>query len=189
MGIRLQESGSEDLVGHAEIPIAFLVDRVLEPKPDGGPLDLVVRQHFEPWVKDYDAEQGSDPALWSRHCDTSAWRVISAWDGAARVGGVVLIAGVPGVDMLEDRADLALIWDLRVAPAFRGRGVGARLVEAAREWARSQACRELKVETQNINVGACQFYESQGFELRSVRCGAYPDLPNELEMLWYRSVG
>ena len=186
--IRVQEAGSEDLAQHAEIPIAFLVDRVLVPEPGGGPLDFVVKHQPEPWLKDYDTEEGGDPAHWPRRFDTSTWRVISAWSGGSRAGGLVLVADVSGLDMLEDRSDLALIWDLRVAPEFRGRGVGARLVASAVEWARSFGHRELKVETQNINVGACQFYKSQGFELRSAVRGAYRALPDELQMLWYRGV-
>ena len=91
--------------------------------------------------------------------------------------------------MLEGRRDLVLIWGLRAAPAYRGQGVGRRLVEAAIEWARSRDCTELKVETQNTNVDACRFYESHGFELRSIDPAAYPDLPGEIQMLWYRSVG
>lgn len=186
IGVRV--AGGEDLGEHVAIPIAFLVERLLRPKPGGGPLELEEERLSVPWRKDYDAEEGGDPALWPRRFDTSTWTVISAWAGAERVGGVVLIADPAGIDMLEGRNDLALIWDLRVAPAYRGRGVGSRLIAAAVAWARSNGCRELKVETQNINVGACRFYERQGFELRSVVAGAYPRLPDELQMLWYRPV-
>jgi ribosomal protein S18 acetylase RimI-like enzyme len=189
MELTLREAGCEDLEAHARIPISFVVDRVLEPVPGGGPLDLVERPHPVPWVKDYDAEVGAAPVLWPARFDTSSWRVISAWQAGERVGGLVLFADEPGLDMLDDRSDLALIWDLRVAPAARGRGLGGRLVAAAVEWARARGCRELKVETQSINVGACRLYERQGFELRSVRPAAYPELPDELRLLWYRGVG
>jgi GNAT superfamily N-acetyltransferase len=182
--IRLEERGIDDLVGHANIPIAFLVDRILAPTPDGGPLAFRVQPHPQPWWKDYDAEAGAEPALWTTRFDTSTWRVISAWHRSERVGGVVLVHDVPGVDMLEGREDLALIWDLRVTPSFRRQGVGASLIGAAVEWARSRGCPELKVETQNINVDACQFYERHGFELRSINPNAYPDLPDEVQMLW-----
>lgn len=186
--ILLREGGSEDLGEHVSIPIAFRVERVLRPRPGGGPLELIEERLSEPWWKDYDAEDGGDPALWPRRFDTSTWTVISAWAGAERLGGAVLIAHTPGIDMLEGRNDLALIWDLRVAPAHRRRGVGSRLLAAAAEWARSNGCRELKVETQNINVGACRLYERHGFELRSVVVGSYPGLSDELQLLWYRSV-
>jgi len=42
----------------------------------------------------------------------------------------------------------------------------------------------LKVESQNINVPACRFYDAQGCELRAVQHGAYPDLPDEVQLLW-----
>jgi hypothetical protein len=35
---------------------------------------------------------------------------------------------------------------------------------------------------------ACQFYERHGFELRSINPNAYPDLPDGVQMLWYRCV-
>lgn len=184
--IRLEETGSSDLADHAQISIAFLVDRVLVPTPHRGPLDFEVQPLLNPWWKDYDAEGGAHPSLWPTRFDTSRWRVISAWQGGDRVGGIVLFHDEPEVDMLEGRQDLALIWDLRVGPTFRGRGIGARLIDAAEQWARSHGCAQLKVETQNINVEACRLYESHGFELRSISPGAYPDLPNEIQMLWYK---
>ncbi|MEZ4423065.1 MAG: GNAT family N-acetyltransferase [Gemmatimonadota bacterium] len=188
MDLELREAGAEDLVGHAALSIAFEVDRVLALAPGGGPRDLVERDLPDPWIKDYDAEEGASPSSWPVRFDTSSWRILSAWHGQERAGGVVLIAGDPGIDMLEDRSDLALIWDLRVAPAFRGRGVGGALLRAALDWARSRGCRELKVETQTINVAAFRFYERQGFELRAVNPGAYATLPDEIQLLLYRPI-
>ena len=186
--IELREGGGDDLVGHADIPIRFLVDRVLSPRADGSGFELEILEPGDRWVKDYDGEDGASPARWSERFDTALWRVVSAWRGTERIGGVVLIADVPGIDMLEGRSDLALIWDLRVAPAYRRCGVGARLISAAGEWARRHGCRELKVETQNINVPAVRFYESRGFRIRSVVRNAYPGLPDELQLMLYRDV-
>jgi hypothetical protein len=58
--------------------------------------------------------------------------------------------------MLNGRNDLAVLWDVRVHPEYRGRGVGHRLFTAAAEWARTRDCRVLKIETQNINAPACR---------------------------------
>jgi len=44
------------------------------------------------------------------------------------------------------------------------------------------------VETQNINVSACRLYASQGFELRTVNRNAYPTLPDEIQLLWYKDL-
>jgi GNAT superfamily N-acetyltransferase len=81
-----------------------------------------------------------------------------------------------------------LIWDLRVLPELRGGGIGSALITAAEQWARSRRCTELKVETQNINVQACRFYEKNGFALRAIEPTAYPGL-DEIQMLWYRNIG
>ncbi|HKL88081.1 MAG TPA: GNAT family N-acetyltransferase [Salinibacter sp.] len=186
--IRVQTSGIEDLDGHVEISIAFLVESVLRPDPEGADLDLVECTVSEPWWKDYDVEPGADPAAWLQRFDTSTWSIISAWRGHERLGGVVILADDPAIDMLEGRADLGLIWDLRVQPSARGQGIGRRLIDAAEGWATSRGCSTLKVETQNINVPACRFYEQQGFVLRSVRAHAYPELPHELQLLWYKQI-
>ena len=89
--------------------------------------------------------------------------------------------------MLEGRDDLAVLWDIRVAPPFRRTGVGRHLFDAVETWARPQGCRELKIETQDVNVAACRFYAAMGCELRVVRPGAYPEHPEETQMLWYKT--
>lgn len=188
MGIELKEEGAEDLVGYASVPIAFQVSRMLVHAPDLGPLAFRERAVEPPGWKDYDAEPGNHPTGWAQRFDISCWKVISAWRGTERAGGTVLIQGVPGPDMLEGRDDLAVIWDVRVAPALRGRGIGSVLARAAEQWARSRGCTELKVETQNINAEACRFYTKNGFELQAVDPAAYPGLP-EIQMLWYKNLG
>jgi hypothetical protein len=45
---------------------------------------------------------------------------------------------------------------------------------------------ELKVETQNVNAGACRFYQRMGCELRATDPLAYPSLPHEVQFLWYK---
>ena len=90
--------------------------------------------------------------------------------------------------MLEGREDLAVLWDVRVSPEARGKGIASKLLGAAERWVRSHGCRELKVETQNINVAACRLYERHGFELRVIDPGAYPTLPDETQLLWYKAL-
>jgi GNAT superfamily N-acetyltransferase len=89
---------------------------------------------------------------------------------------------------LEDRTDLAVLWDIRVAEGMRGRGLGTALFRTAEEWAREQRCRQLKVETQNINVPACRFYAKQGCVLGAIHRFAYPDFPEEAQLLWYKQL-
>lgn len=91
--------------------------------------------------------------------------------------------------MLEGRTDLAVLWDIRVAPAVRGQGIGTALLRAVEAWAAARGCRQLKAEAQNINVPACRFYAAQGFVLAAAHPGAYPDFPDEIQLLWHKDLG
>ena len=91
----------------------------------------------------------------------------------------------PGVDMLEGRRDLAVLWDIRVHRDHRCRGVGTQLFKRAAAWARERGCCFLKIETQNVNVPACRFYAAQGCELGAINRHAYAECPDEVELVWY----
>jgi ribosomal protein S18 acetylase RimI-like enzyme len=91
--------------------------------------------------------------------------------------------------MLHGQPDVALLWDIRVASNARGRGVGSALLAEVERWSMTRGARWLEVETQDINVPACRFYERHGFVLRSVNRDAYPGLPGEAQLLWYKELG
>lgn len=184
--VEIRSGPVDDLEGYARIPISFLVERVLEPDPARGPMAFRAAPVPTPWWKDYDREQGHHPTDWCRRFDTRTWTLLSAWLGRRRVGGLILVHGRPEIDMLEGREDLALIWDLRVHPDERGTGIGTRLMEEAERVAQARGCTRLKVETQNINVGACRLYEACGFRIAEVDPRAYPDLPGEVRLLLYK---
>jgi len=38
-------------------------------------------------------------------------------------------------------------------------------------------------------VPACRFYEARGFALEAIDPLAYPELPKEIQFLWYKDVG
>lgn len=186
--IEIVEEPLGALADHGRISIAYEVRSVLECEMRGGGLGGFVlheRPVAEPYVKDYDALDDCGPEAWPGRFDVSRWGLLAARADGVRVGGAVVAFDSPDVEMLEGRRDLAVLWDLRVAPEMRGRGVGAALFRAAAEWARTRGCRRLKVETQNVNVPACRFYAAQGCELGAIHRFAYPTLPHELQMLWY----
>ena len=58
---------------------------------------------------------------------------------------------------------LVNIHDLAVLPAYRGRGVGRRLLEAVEEKARALGCCKVTLEVQEGNRRARRVYESAGF--------------------------
>ncbi|HLL48751.1 MAG TPA: GNAT family N-acetyltransferase [Longimicrobiaceae bacterium] len=149
---------------------------------------LTERRLDAPYAKDYDAIPGEHPEGWAERFDVSRWGVFEARMEGRRVGGAVVAFRTPGLDMLEGRDDLAVLWDIRVAPEARGQGVGSALFRAAEAWARARGCRRLKVETQNVNVAACRFYARRGCVLGKVNRSAYPGLPGEIQLLWYKSL-
>jgi ribosomal protein S18 acetylase RimI-like enzyme len=154
-----------------------------------GGFHLTERQVMPTFLKDYDALGEGGPLRWPLEFDLANWGLIAAFEDGRHVGGVVVAFDTDGVDMLEGRRDLIVIWDIRVATECRGRGVGGRLFQAAEEWGIARGCRQLKVETQDINVPACRFYRRQGCTLGAMNRYAYPDLPDEIQLLWYKQIG
>lgn len=120
--------------------------------------------------------------------DVSNWVLLTAYDSGERVGGAVIALDTPELHMLDGRQDLAVLWDLRVAPEARGSGVGESLFRAVETSSRSRGCHGLKVETQNINVPACRFYQRMGCALGAVNRFAYPGLPDEIQLLWFKDL-
>lgn len=100
------------------------------------------------------------------------------------IGGCVLAYNTDGVHKLEGQDDIAVLWDLRVHPDFRRKGIGKKLFESAIKWSKGRKCTELKIETQNINVSACKFYQKQGCRLEKINRFAYKEFPNEIELMW-----
>lgn len=187
-----QEALTLDALGeHARISIAFVVDRILEVTLANGGLggmSLTETPVAHPYVKDYDAAEGEGPTRWAQRFDISNWGLISACRDGARVGGAVIAFRAPDVRMLGGRDDVAVLWDIRVAPGQRGAGVGSALFQAAEGWAGARGAGWLKIETQNVNTAACRFYQKVGCTLGAIDRFAYPELPGEARLLWWKAL-
>jgi ribosomal protein S18 acetylase RimI-like enzyme len=189
--MEIADEGADALAAYASIPIAYRIVEVLDPDSPSdseGPLPYSSRTLDAPVVKDYDAQPGNHPLDWPSRFDVRGWGFLAARSGGLRVGGAVIVARSPDIEMLEGRDELALLWDIRVALASRNHGVGSALLAAGEAWARARGARVLKAETQNTNVPACRLYASHGFVLRAVHRGAYPELPHEAQLLWYKDL-
>ena len=126
---------------------------VVEATFDDGALDTLARGGHPaptpvpvPYEKDYDALPGGRPTEWPTRFDVGRWIILGAFDAGTRVGGAVVIVGDAEVDPGGRPGD-ALLWDLRVAPSMRHRGVGTALLRAAEQAAVRQGARMLCVET------------------------------------------
>ncbi len=189
MRVEVSEETLASLEDYASIRMSFEVERVLEvvERDDGSNgFSLLEQKPGAPYIKDYDAIES--PLHWPAAFDVSNWGVFVARSDGLILGGATVAFDTPGVTMLEDRRDLAVLWDIRVATGVRGQGIGTSLFTAVEKWAVARSCLQLKVETQNINFPACSFYAKQGCTLRAIRRCAYPEFPNETQLLWYKDL-
>ena len=81
----------------------------------------------------------------------------------------------------------AVLWDLRVAPAFRRCGIGRRLMAAAAVSAKTAGRSGMAVETQDTNVPACRLYAACGYVLASVEPDAYKEIAGEARLVWVKA--
>lgn len=180
---------------YANIPISFWVKEVyraevIQEEGFPGGIHLAPEGVDPPYLKDYDhsgAEEDS-PRDWPRLFNIVNWGIFLARAGNQPVGGAAVAFKTAGITMLEGRTDLAVLWDIRIHPDWRGRGIGTRLFQVAAAWARERGCKQLKVETQNVNAAACRFYVRMGCELGSIRRFAYaaqPCVAHEVMLEWY----
>ena len=189
--IEIREVPVSQLSFLSSVSIAFEVNSILDIHSSENQAEKwIINEHkiTAPYVKEYDSVSENHPMDWQQQFDMTNWGLIYAFHCEERIGGALIAFQTPGVDMLEDRSDQAVLWDIRVAPAWRGKGVGKALFEAVKEWTIARQCCELKIETQNNNVQAVRFYQKQGCTLKRVIKDAYPDLPGELQLLFYLSL-
>ena len=179
------------LIDYADIPSAFEVRLFLEVVPVKSKREFLLKERpvKNPFVKDYDAIPGAHPSEWSTQFDVSAWAFLSAQVAGKCVGRAAIATRTPSFAILGSSDDVALLWDIRVAPELRAKGIGSALFGTAKAWAERRGFRELRVETQNINVAACRFYEKQGCKLVGVNSKVYDGLPDELQLIWSTDLG
>lgn len=178
---------------YGTVSIAFEVRSILQVEliENGlGGLRLVEQPVFPPYIKDYDSYEDGSPTAWPHQFDMRNWGFLLARQDpdTTPIGGAAIAWKTNGVNMLEGRSDLAVLWDIRVQPQHRGQGIGAALLQQSADWARQRGCTTLKIETQNVNVPACRFYASQGCELGVIHRYAYagqPHVAHETMLIWY----
>jgi GNAT superfamily N-acetyltransferase len=186
--LELHTISSTDLSIYNSVSISFTVNSLLclqyNQRGLGG-IHLVEESVASPYTKDYDAIE--KPTDWPALFDTSNWLFILAHLGDKVVGAATVAWDTPGIHLLRGQPDLACLWDIRVQPEWRGRGIGTALFQRAADWSCSRGCRLMQIETQNINVPACRFYQHQGCTLGTIDRYGYLGTPveNEVLLLWY----
>jgi ribosomal-protein-alanine N-acetyltransferase len=114
-------------------------------------------------------EQAIFPEPWGRECFPV---------GSGRPGVLNLVAEsegrVAGYVMAWGRERLHLV-NIAVAPEFRGKGLGRKLMAAAEEFGRSTGAGLLWLEVRESNRSARSFYQSLGFVSVRVKKQYYPN--------------
>jgi GNAT superfamily N-acetyltransferase len=119
------------------------------------------------------APPGSRPASWDeRRAAVALRQAIGSHDS------VVLVADVDGelVGICTAYQDLhsvrfgsrAWIEDLAVDPGHRSRGIGKRLLDSAKAWARERGATHLELDSAEVRADAHRFYERERPSWRSV---------------------
>ena len=146
---------------------------------DGIKIELVNVPKFH---KDF----GTRTERWKKLFDLTNWKFYAAYnENDEMIAGCTVATKTENCIMLEKRNDLAVLWDIRVSDKYKHQGIGQRLFDMAKEYAQKNGFRQLKVECQNTNPVAVKFYHKQGMVLHSINEYAYPDCPDEVQLLWY----
>jgi GNAT superfamily N-acetyltransferase len=122
------------------------------------------------------APPGSRPAAWDeRRAEVALRQAIDSHDAC------VLVAVVEGavVGICTAYQDLhsvrfgyrAWVEDLAVDPERRSLGIGKRLLDAAKGWARERGATHLELDSAEPRTDAHRFYEREGAHYRSINFG------------------
>ena len=72
-------------------------------------------------------------------------------------------------------ADEAQLYNIAVAPEFRGRGIGSIILRYMAEKAESMGCAVMLLEVRRSNVPAVSMYRREGFRESGIRKGYYAE--------------
>ena len=187
--VEIREVGAESLPLYATIPASFMAESEfrIELVDSGLGGFRFIEEKVTPYLK-YD-EDDDDVLNWPKQYDVSKWGIFIAFDGDRPVAGAIVAIDMPaGMTTPFESEGIAILWDLRVHPDERRRGVGAEIFKCAADWAREKGCKQFKIETQNVNVPACRFYVKQGCKLGATHRYGYAgcsDVAHEAMLLWY----
>ena len=177
IAIEIREVGSDILERWGELPSRFCVWSTyrIEAIDHGlGGIRLTEEKLDKPFEYNYDGPQ--EPAICQRasQCDVSNWGFFARFDGCRLVGWAVIAPYNLGIAELKD---------IRVHPDEQRKGIGRQLFGQAAQAARARNYKTLEIVTQNVNVGACKFYDSQGCCLRYITL--VPELPpHQARLVW-----
>lgn len=142
-----------------------------------------------PYVKDLSKYERA--VNYEKDFDITNWRFYMAFSGDVPVGAMTIAGKTEGLHMLSGRTDACVLWDIRVADAYKHNGIGQELLKMGIAGAKSDGYRQMIIECQNNNVPACRFYQKQGALLSKIDMYAYysePEVRDEIQFVWYLNI-
>lgn len=174
----------EELEEYGNIPFYYITNKKYELKKINNGLGGIILELID--VEEYYKDFGSKVDHWKEMFDLSNWEFFAAYnENGKMVAGCTIATKTHNCNMLEKREDLAVLWDIRVSNEYKHKGIGQKLFELIRKYAKENGFKQLKVECQNTNPAAVNFYHKQGMKLCAINEYAYPEYPNETQLLWY----
>ena len=143
----------------------------------------------EPYIKDLSGYECATE--YEKEFDITNWRFYIAFDGEIPVGAMTVVGKTEGLNMLYGREDACVLWDIRVADAYKHNGIGQKLFDMGVVNAKKDGYQQMIIECQNNNVQACKFYQKQGAVLSKIDMYAYyfdSDAKNEIQFIWYLDI-
>lgn len=94
---------------------------------DNGLGGLILEEvQVKPYIKDL--SQYACAAEYEKEFDIANWRFYMAFDGETPVGAMTVAGKTEGMHMLSGRKDACVLWDIRVADAYKRNGIGKELL-------------------------------------------------------------
>jgi ribosomal protein S18 acetylase RimI-like enzyme len=116
-----------------------------------------------------------------QHLDAETVRRYAAMARQGHSFGAYIGEECVGIALTELHTWNASLWvqEFHVAPEYRGRGVGRRLMDTLTAHARTCAVRCIVCETQTSDVPAIQFYRAMGFFMDGIDLSYYSNRDQE----------
>ncbi len=133
----------------SQLDTAFITERIYRPVQEEFLFRLVEEMVSPPVQKRYEFDPSNSEER-------------QTWDVAVIAEEAGALAGFAAAQYVAWNRRV-ILWHLYVQPAYRGQGVGTRLLDAMDFFAQSVQARCLWLETQNTNYPAIQFYRRSGF--------------------------
>jgi len=163
----------------------YIVERI-----DSGLGGILLKEvEVEPYIKDLSVYERA--IEYEKQFDISNWRFYMAFNGDMPIGAMTIAGTTNGMNMLAGRDDACVLWDIRVADAYKYQGVGQKLLDMGIFGAKEDGYRQMIIECQNNNIPACKFYKKQGAVLSKIDMYAYysePEIRDEIQFVWYLDI-